>query len=78
MTKPRASKAAKAAKPVKAVTIDDQLIAIALRYKVPHPRVVEEWLERASIREYLGAMSREEAERAALEDVVDVIKEIQA
>jgi hypothetical protein len=32
--------------------------------------LLDEWRERASIREYLGEQSRDEAERAALEDVV--------
>jgi hypothetical protein len=32
--------------------------------------LLDEWRERASIREYLGEQSRDEAERAALEDIV--------
>lgn len=49
-------------------TIHDQLIDIAQRSGLPIDRVVEEHAERAAIREYLGNMSRDEAEQAAICD----------
>ncbi len=41
---------------------------IAKRLGLSRERVLEEWTERAAIREYAGEMSRVEAERLAYED----------
>lgn len=43
--------------------------AIALELRVDAYELLADWEERAAIREYLGGMSRVEAERHALEDV---------
>jgi hypothetical protein len=55
------------------VTIRQQLQGIAHRGGLSIARVIEEHAERAAIREYLGGMSREEAEAAAVEDTADVL-----
>jgi len=55
------------------VTIRQQLQRIARRGGLSIARVIEEHAERAAIREYLGEMSREEAEAAAVEDTADVL-----
>lgn len=49
-------------------TIRDQLEDVARRSGVPIDRVVEEHSERAAIREYLGNMTRDEADQAAIGD----------
>ena len=59
--------------PEGAVTIRQQLQGIARRGGLPLDRVVEEHAERAAIREYLGGMSRDEAEAAAVGDTADVL-----
>lgn len=55
------------------LTIQQKLAGIARRSGLPISRVVEEHAERAAIREYLGGMSREEAEAVAVEDTCDVL-----
>lgn len=54
-------------------TLQEQLVAIARRARLPIARVIEEHAERSAIREYLGGMPREEAEAAAVEDTRDVL-----
>ena len=39
----------------------------------PLAQLVEEWSERAAVREYLGSYSRDDAELLALEDVRDAL-----
>lgn len=56
------------------MTIRQRLSGIARRGGIPLARVTEEHEERAAIREYLGGMSREEAEVAAIDDVCDVLE----
>ena len=55
------------------MTVRQRLSGIARRGGIPLARVVEEHEERAAIREYLGGMSRDEAEIAALEDTCDAL-----
>lgn len=55
------------------MTLQQKLAGIARRGGIPIARVIEEHAERAAIREYLGGMSREEAEAAAVEDTCDVL-----
>lgn len=55
------------------MTIRQQLQGIARRGGIPIARVIEEHSERAAIREYLGGMSRDEAEAAAIGDTCDVL-----
>jgi hypothetical protein len=55
-------------------TIRQQLSTIARRGNVPLPRVLEEWTERSAIREYLGGLSREDAEREAVHDTAAVLE----
>lgn len=50
-----------------------QAAALATEYGVPADRLREEWIERASIREYLGNMPREDAEIAAIYDACNVL-----
>lgn len=45
------------------------LCALAKRLGLDHVELIEEWDERAAVREYDGEMSRHEAERLAAEDV---------
>lgn len=54
------------------MTLKKQLASIAKRAHVPLAHVVEEHSERSAIREYLGEMTRAEAEEAALQDTCDV------
>jgi hypothetical protein len=51
----------------------DQLAAISAAHGVPLDRLLEEWSERAAIREYLGGMPRDETELAAIHDACDVL-----
>jgi hypothetical protein len=51
----------------------ERLTAIATEHGVPLDRLLEEWSERAAIREYLGGMPRDEAELAAIRDACDVL-----
>lgn len=51
----------------------DAIGKIAQKAGVTRERVIEEWKERAAIREYLGGMSRVEAELVAMRDVEDVL-----
>ncbi len=62
-----------AAPPKGPPTLHEQLREVARRGGVPIEHVVEEHAERAAIREYLGGMSREEAEAAAIEDTCGVL-----
>lgn len=55
------------------MTVRQRLAGIARRGGIPIARVIEEHEERAAIREYLGGMSRDEAEIAAVEDVCDAL-----
>lgn len=55
------------------MTIHQQLQGIARRGGLPIARVIEEHAERAAIREYLGEMSRDDAEAAAVEDTADAL-----
>lgn len=55
------------------MTIQQKLAGIARRGGIPIARVIEEHAERAAIREYLGGMSREDAETAAVQDTCDVL-----
>ena len=55
------------------MTTHQHLQRIARRSHLPLARVVEEHAERAAIREYLGGMSRDEAEIAAIEDTADML-----
>jgi len=55
------------------VTIRQQLNGIARRGGLPIARVIEEHAERAAIREYLGNMSRADAEAAAVDDTADAL-----
>lgn len=48
--------------------------ALALRYYAEVYAALEEYEERAAIREYLGEMSRADAERAAVGDVEEQLK----
>jgi hypothetical protein len=54
------------------MTLRQQLQGIARRGGAPLARVIEEHAERAAIREYLGGLSRDEAE-AAVGDTCDVL-----
>lgn len=54
------------------MTARDQIAAIAARHSVSLDLLLEEWSERAAIREYLGGMPRSHAELAAVRDVCDV------
>jgi hypothetical protein len=54
------------------MTIQQTLAGIARRVGIPIARVVEEHAERSAIREYLGGMSRAEAEQEAVNDTCDV------
>jgi hypothetical protein len=55
------------------VTIRQQLAGIARRGVLLLDRVLAEHAERAAIREYLGGLSRDAAEAAAVEDTADVL-----
>ena len=55
------------------MTIRQQLNGIARRGGLPIARVIEEHAERAAIREYLGNMSRADAEAAAVDDTADAL-----
>jgi hypothetical protein len=50
-----------------------QLATIADQLGAPIDRVHEEWAERAAIREYLGGMSRAQAEREAVGDAREIL-----
>lgn len=52
----------------------DAMDKIAQQAGVARERVIEEWRERAAIREYLGGMTRAEAELAAMRDIEDVFR----
>lgn len=54
-------------------TPQEQIADISRRARLPLSRVVEEHAERSAIRQYLGGMSRAEAETAAIEDTCDVL-----
>ena len=47
----------------------DTFDEIARRARRPREHVIEEWKERAAIREYLGGVPRVEAELAALREI---------
>lgn len=51
---------------------EDIFARLARETGQPRARVLEEWGERAAIREYLGNLPRAEAELRAIEDVRDV------
>ena len=50
-------------------TTPDAMDELAAETGQTRARVLEEWGERAAIREYLGGMSLAEAERRAIDDV---------
>lgn len=52
----------------------EQLGELARTADVPVDVVVEEWGERAAVREYLGGVTRDEAERLAFDDVLERFK----
>jgi hypothetical protein len=54
-------------------SIRARLVEVARHGGVTIERVVEEHAERSAIREYLGGMSREEAEAAAVGDAADAL-----
>lgn len=49
-------------------SVRDQLKVLAAQHKLPLARLVEEWSERAAIREYLGGMQRSFADQVAIAD----------
>ena len=51
----------------------DRLAAISAEHAAPLDRLLEEWSERAAIREYIGGMSRAQAELAAVRDACEVL-----
>jgi hypothetical protein len=51
---------------------EDVFTRLARETGQPRGRVLEEWSERAAIREYLGNVPRAEAEFRAIDDVRDV------
>ncbi len=53
--------------------VRDQLAAVAVRHGVQLDRLLEEWSERAAIREYLGGMPRARAELAAVRDACEAL-----
>lgn len=53
----------------------DQLTALAARFNRSPAEVYEEWENRAAIRQHDGGQRREEAERGAVEDVEQWLKE---
>jgi len=55
------------------VSHSDELERLAAQHNRPPLDVLELFLERAAIREYDGAMSRDEAERLAVGDVADAL-----
>jgi hypothetical protein len=55
------------------LTVRQRLAGIAHRGGIPIARVIEEHAERAAIREYLGGMTRDEAEIAAIDDTCDLL-----
>ena len=54
------------------MTVQQQLQGLARRGGIRFALVAEEHAERAAIREYLGGMSRADAEIAAIADTADV------
>lgn len=50
-------------------TTRDAVIALARRVRRPEPEVLEDWEERAAIREFEGAQPRFLAEDGALDDL---------
>lgn len=50
-----------------------RLAGLAKRHGVDLARLLEEWAERAAIREYLGEIPRAEAERLAVVDACEAL-----
>jgi hypothetical protein len=51
------------------MTAMNECLALAERLGLPAETVLEQWAERAAIREYEGGQSRTDAEAGAVEDV---------